>query len=519
MEKREHWNSRYIFIMAAIGSAIGLGNIWRFPYVAAQNGGGAFLVPYFVALITAGIPIMIIEYGLGVRSQASAHDALTKIKKPFQVIGWIAIFAAFAILVYYCIVLAWTCHYIVIGSLSFQSWGRSMTASSEHFMKDVLNKSNSPWQLNELRIGIFLGLIFIWLSIWLIIRGGLKQVGKVLLFTVPIPVILVIILVIRGLTLPGAVQGINYYLSPDWSKILPTMAIFKDPLNPLVWNWANVWLAAYGQIFFSLSIGFGVMIAYSSFMPKTTEVPNSAAITSFSNCAFSFLAGFAVFSILGYYAVLTNVDVSTIAASGPGLAFIVYPVALAKMPFGIIFFYILFFMTLLLLGIDSAFSLLEAVATAISDKFKIQRAYSTTLVAVIGLLLGIPFVTSAGLMWLDIIDHFIMNYVITFVAIAECIVVGWFLGTQRFTREINRHAEIPLGRIFSVIIRFVTPFILAVIFLISLITDIVKAAQGNPYEGYPPSALLIIGLGSVIIIVIVAVVFSRLKPGKAVRTK
>jgi NSS family neurotransmitter:Na+ symporter len=508
MEKREHWNSRMIFIMAAIGSAIGLGNIWRFPYIAVQNGGGAFLIPFFVALLTAGIPIMIIEYGLGVRSQASAFKALGQINKKFAFVGWLAIFAAFTIVVYYCVILAWTCNYL-IHSFSVQQWGATLSTSAAFLNRNILRISQGPLQLNEIQFSILIGLILMWVLIWLIIRGGLKQVGKVLLFTVPVPVILVIILVVRGLTLEGAITGVNFYLSPDWSNFFPSIKIFTDPLNPASWIWSKVWLAAYGQVFFSLSVGFGVMIAYASFMPKKTEIPNSAAITSFSNCTFSFLSGFAVFSVLGYFATVTNVDITALATGGPGLAFKVYPVALSKLPFWVSGFTLLFFVTLLLLGIDSAFSLLEAVSAAISDKFKMSRKNSTTIVALVGLLFGLPFTTGAGLYWLDIIDHFIMSYVITFVAIAECILVGWFLGAKKFNDEVNQKAEIKLGPLFSVLIKFITPGILIIIFFISLITEFMA-----PYSGYPVSALILLGLGTVVSLAIISIVFTKIKVSK-----
>ena len=484
MKQREHWQSRSIFIMAAVGSAIGLGNLWRFPYIAAQNGGGAFLVPYFIALISAGIPIMIIEYGLGVRSQASANIALGTIRPFFRYFGWLAILSSFVINIYYCAVMGWTWVYLFDLS-SIGEWGQSVSLSSDHFFKDVLHLSTAPFDFGGIQPKILVGLAATWLTIWAIVKGGLGRVGKVLLYTVPLPILLVIILVVRGLTLPGADIGLNYYLAPDWAKL-------TDP---------RVWLAAYGQIFFSLSVGFGVMIAYSSFMPKDTEVPNSASIASFANAAFSFLAGFAVFSVLGYFAVATNVPVADVAKSGPGLAFVVYPAALATLPFWIQGFAFLFFITLLLLGVDSAFSLLETVSTAISDKFNLSRTRSTTIIALISFLLGIPFVTGAGLLWLDIVDHFVLQYMITFIGIIETIIIGYFFGTKKFADEINKNAEIKIGKTFGVLVRYITPGILIVTFVMSTI----KEFQA-PYEGYPILSLILLGGGTLLSIIIGAVV-------------
>ncbi len=478
MQERERWKNRSVFIMAAIGSAIGLGNMWRFPYIAAQNGGGAFLIPFFIALLTAGIPLMIIEYGLGIRSQGSANIALGAIKRPLRFIGWFAILSAMAINIYYCIILGWTWNFLFeIGDLS--KWTVDIATSKNHFHNDILHLSEGPWDFERIHWPLFFGLLASWVIIWAIIKSGLSNIGKILLLTVPLPVILVLILLVRGLTLNGAEVGLNYYLSPDWDQLR----------NP------QVWLAAYGQIFFSLSLGFGTMIAYSSFMPRDTELPNTASITSFGNCCFSFLAGLAVFSVLGYFAVATNSNIEDVTKAGPGLAFVVYPAALAQLPLWIKFFGILFFITLLMLGIDSAFSLLETVSAALSDKFDLSRSESTTIVAVISFIMGLPLTTSAGLYWLDIIDHFLMSYSITFVAIMECIAVGWILGADTFIKEINKNAEIRIGPVFKFIIKFLTPAVLIYTVVRSFIEEI-----KSPYEGYPVEAVLIIGGGTLLLI-------------------
>ncbi len=488
MKEREHWDSRLIFIMAAVGSAIGLGNMWRFPYIAAQNGGGAFLIPYFVALITAGIPLMIIEYGLGIRSQGSAYIALGKIRKPFKFVGWAAILGAMCINIYYCIILGWT--WIALLDIStIAQWGATIEASKTHFYTGILHLSDGPWDFEQLHGHLVAGLLATWVVIWIIIRSGLKGIGKILLFTVPLPVILVLILLIRGVTLEGSAAGLNYYLTPDWSKLI----------SP------DVWLAAYGQIFFSLSLGFGTMIAYSSFMPKDTELPNSAAITSFSNCCFSFLAGLAVFSVLGYFAVATNAPIEKVVDSGPGLAFIVYPAALAKLPVWVTFFGGLFFVVLLLLGVDSAFSLLETVAASLSDKFSLSRTKATTITAVVSFLAGLPLATSAGLYWLDIMDHFIMAYVITVVAVLECIAVGWIWGAKNFATEVNRTAEIKIGPIFSFLVKFLTPIILSGSIIWTFIKEI-----NHPYGNYPLSAVLAIGVGTMAVVFIGAWVLTSI---------
>ncbi|RLC32169.1 MAG: sodium-dependent transporter, partial [Deltaproteobacteria bacterium] len=351
----------------------------------------------------------------------------------------------------------------------------------------TIHISSGPWDFETIYWNLVFGLFLTWIIIWAIIKNGLSGIGKALLFTVPLPVILLLILLVRGVTLDGSVVGLNYYLIPDWGKL-------SDP---------KVWLAAYGQIFFSLSLGFGTMIAYASFMPKDAELPNSAAITSFSNCCFSFLAGLAVFSVLGYFAVATNSPIEKVVNGGPGLAFIVYPAALAKLPVYVNFFAALFFITLLLLGIGSAFSLLKTVSAALSDKFNLSMPVSTTITACFSFLAGLPLATGAGLYWLDIIDHFIMAYAITTVAIVECIAVGWIMGAKKFTEKVNKTAEIKIGPIFSCMIKFVTPTILAYTIIRSL-TEEIKTSYG----GYPGSAVIALGVGTLMFVLLAAMVLT-----------
>ncbi len=345
---REQWIGRPQFLLAAIGSAVGLGNIWRFPYVAYANGGGAFLIPYFVALITAGIPLMMLEYALGVRMQAGPPVAFSKIKKGLEWVGWWSILAAFVIITYYAVVMAWCWNYLYH---SFTlAWGDN---AGGFFITEVLQRSGGPGELGGIVPGVLIGLVITWAIVYWIIYKGIGRVGKVVMATVPIPIILIAILVVRGITLPGAAEGLNFYLAPDFSRL-------TDP---------QVWLAAYGQIFFSLSLAMGIMIVYASYLPKKSDVTNNALITSFANCGTSFFAGFAIFSTLGYLAHATGVDVSEVAGAGPGLAFITIPTAISKLPVAASFFGAIFFLTLLTLAVDSLFSLVEADVTAAMDKW------------------------------------------------------------------------------------------------------------------------------------------------------
>jgi NSS family neurotransmitter:Na+ symporter len=489
-ERREHWRGRPQFLLAAIGSAVGLGNIWRFPYVAYANGGGAFLIPYFVALLTAGIPLMMLEYALGIKMQAGPPLAFGKIKKGLEWVGWWSILAAFVIITYYAVVMAWCWNYLYH---SFTlAWGDN---AGEFFITEVLQRSSGPGEIGGIVIAIFIGLVITWGVVYWIIHKGIGRVGKVVMATVPIPVILIAILVVRGITLPGAAAGLNFYLAPDFSKLL-------EP---------QVWLAAYGQIFFSLSLAMGIMIVYASYLPKKSDVTNNAFITSFANCGTSFFAGFAIFSTLGYLAQTTGVDISEVAGAGPGLAFVTIPTAIAKLPVAAALFGIIFFLTLLTLAVDSLFSLVEADVTAVMDKWGFRRPRVTFVICLAACIIGLLFCTKAGLYWLDIVDHWINNYGLAAIGLAEVIVIGYIFGAKSFRKFINSVSEIKVGVWWDIMIMVVTPIILGTTIVLSLNKEFSK-----PYEGYPPWALnaggwiVVIGI---FILSFILIVFKRRKGG------
>lgn len=488
-EERERWLSRPAFVMAAIGSAVGLGNIWRFPFVAYANGGGAFLIPYFVALLSAGIPLMMLEYGLGIKMQGGPPAAFARIRKELEWIGWWSILAAFVIITYYAVILAWCWQYLWHSiTLAWESDAKGF------FFSTVLQLSKDPGELGGISIGMIIGLLLTWIAVYLIIYKGIGRVGKIVMATVPLPLILIGVLVVRGITLPGAAQGLNFYLAPDFTKLL-------DP---------KVWLAAYGQIFFSLSLGMGIMIAYASYLPEKSDVTNNAFITCFANCGTSFFAGFAIFSTLGYLAQTTGQDVATVAGAGPGLAFVTIPTAISKLPFAAALFGLIFFVTLLTLGIDSLFSLVEADVTAIMDKWGLKRTHATFGVCLLAFLIGLVFSSRGGLYWLDIVDHWINNYGIALVGLAEVIVIGYVFGTKPFREFLNEVSEVKVGIWWDIMIKYVTPLILGITVLTALFAELSKA-----YEGYPMWALVVGGWLMVVGVVVVSIFLAKMK-GKVV---
>ena len=482
---RERWSSRSIFILAAVGSAVGLGNAWRFPGQAFSNGGGAFLIPYFVALLTAGIPLLILEHAIGRRAQAGAPTALKRMNKKAEPLGWWALATSFVIVSYYCVVLAWVVNYMYS---SFNLACRDRSA--DYFYGDLLKLTDSPGQLGGFSVPVLIALAITWIIVWLSLYNGVKTVGKVVLWTVPLPIVLLIILVIRAVTLPGALDGLTYYLRPDWQALLKP----------------DVWAAAYGQIFFSLSILFGIMIAYGSYLSKDSDLTTDGLIIAFVDAGISFLAGFAVFGTLGYFSNVAAVPIEDMSVQGVGLAFITYPEAISNLPGGttsIIIFGLLFFLMLFTLGLDSAFSIVEGIVAGLVDKFNWSKRKTTLGVCLVGFLGSLIFATKGGLYWLDITDHFVNDFNLIIIGIFECFVVGWIFGAEKIRKYFNETSTIKFGRWWDIMIRYVTPLVLLYISVSYLIDNI-----GNNYGDYATRYIVIGGWAVVAATLVVGLIIS-----------
>lgn len=606
METRNKWGTNLGFLLAAIGSAVGLGNIWRFPYVAYENGGGAFLLPYFVALITAGIPILMLEFALGHHGEASAPKAFRLIDPKWEWLGWWAVlFVMFGIELYYIVIIGWCGNYMVFSAFESVSDPNSMFADpnafffndflnvsadkiiadansliSEHLGSDlssllasagqeairdangVLGADLSPlvtssvdkvladangllsteaytqldtlltagketviadannvllnaagqdpmalfsaslgkvgdeakqvlpavWNLGMIRWPIAIAVAIVWLINWAITYGGIKQgIERAVKIMMPILILITVTITLWAISLPGAGKGIKHYVTPDFNKITDL----------------DVWIGAYGQIFFSLSLGFGIMIAYSSYLPRNANIFKNSMIVGFSNSFYEVFAGFGVFSILGYMATQQQVEIGEVVKSGIGLAFVAYPTAISMLPFGRLFG-VLFFFLLLIAGISSSISIIEAFTAAVTDKFNISRKKIITTVCVIGFLGSMMFTTNAGLIWLDIVDHFLNQYGLITVGIVEALVVGWLYRTDLLKAHIVSNLGLSGKRhkLFNYVflqmwmycIRFVTPVALGIAIVNSLIQEL-----REPYEGYPISGVIILGVGWILV--------------------
>jgi NSS family neurotransmitter:Na+ symporter len=485
---KERWDSRTAFVLASIGSAIGLGNIWRFPYICYECGGGAFLIPFLVALLTAGIPLMVLEYSVGHRFGKSAPLSLGSLRKGFEVLGWFALLVGFGIATYYAVIMGWAFNYL--GYSLNLAWGDN---TQGFFFDQFLKLSESPMQMGGIQWMIALGLILTWIAIVASIWKGVKTVGKVVYFTVIIPWFILLVFVARGLTLPGALEGLRYYLTPNFSALL---------------NY-RVWLHAYSQVFFSLTIGFGVQMTYASFLPRDSDVVNNAFLVSLADAATAFVGGFAVFATLGYYSYQTGLPVSEVVQTGPQLAFITYPTIIRLLPFGSVIFGVLFFLMILTLGIDSAFSLVEAGAASLIEKYNLKRIHVNIGFAIVAGAIGLIYTTRSGLYWLDIVDYFMNNFGLLVVGILMCVAVGWFYKHGEIREYANSKSDFTIGKWWDFCIKYFTPVVVSALFITNVV-DRVRAAYG----GYSRIAEVLGGWLVIAAFVTIAVILYR-KKGRA----
>jgi NSS family neurotransmitter:Na+ symporter len=484
MAQRDRWAGRRAFLLASFGTAIGLGNVWRFPMIAYENGGGAFLIPYIVALLTAGIPLMILEFALGQRFQKASPGALREVHPRLEIVGWWGLCVGSVISFYYTVIMAWSFDYLA-ASLKLP-W----SGNPQGYFDAVLRLTDGPAHIGGFSWPVLLGLALSWAWIYWSINGGVEKVGKIVMVTVPLPVILTVLILIRGFTLPGALDGLKYYLTPDFSVLVS----------------GRTWLAAYSQVFFSLSLGFGILTAYASYMPKRSDVSNNAFLTSLADSGYAYLAGFAVFTVLGYLATAQGVPVGNVVKGGPSLAFVVYPTAISLMPLAPVIA-IMFFITLLSLAIDSAFSIVEGVVAALRDKWGVSQRNASAWFCILGFLAGLIFCTGSGIYWLDIVDHWTNNYGLVVVGLLECLAIGWFYGTGKLKAYINEVSDFRLGWWWDVFIKWVTPLVLGW----AMVTNLVEEIKA-PYGGYPTWTLVAGGWAVVALIVVVAGLIARARP-------
>ncbi|WP_118801176.1 sodium-dependent transporter [Haemophilus haemolyticus] len=485
-QKRETFSGRRAFIMAAIGSAVGLGNIWRFPYTTYENGGGAFIIPYLIALLTAGIPLLFLDYAIGHRNRGGAPLSYRRVSPHFEVFGWWQMMVNVIIGLYYAVVLGWAASYTYFSFTG--AWGDKPI---DFFIGEFLKMGDIKNGVSFKFVGMVTGpLIAMWIvALGVLSMGVQKGIAKASSVLMPVLVVMFMALVIYSLFLPGAAKGLDALFTPDWSKLS----------NP------SVWIAAYGQIFFSLSIGFGIMVTYASYLKKESDLTGSGLVVGFANSSFEVLAGIGVFAALGFIATAQGQEVSEVAKGGIGLAFFAFPTIINKAPFGEVLG-VLFFGSLTFAALTSFISVIEVIISAIQDKIRIRRGKVTFIVGVPMMLVSvILFGTTTGLPMLDVFDKFVNYFGIVAVAFASLIAIVANEKLGLLGNHLNETSSFKVGFFWRLCI-VLTSGVLAFM----LFSEGAKVFSEG-YEGYPNWFVNTFGWGMSISLLVVAFFLSRLK--------
>lgn len=484
---RGAFSGRTTFIFAAIGSAVGLGNIWRFPAVAYENGGGAFILPYLIALLTAGIPLLFLDYAIGHRWRGSAPVAWRRFRRWTEFIGWWQVLIALIIALYYALILAWATNYTIF---SFdQRWGDDAGAFFGKYTQ-ALEGADATIAFDYVP-AVLISMIVVWLAVIVVMALGVqKGIAASSAIFIPLLIIMFVILVVRSLFLPGAIDGLDAFFTPNWAAL-------TDP---------KVWIAAYGQIFFSLSVAFGIMLTYASYLKKKTDLTGSGLVVGFANSGFEILAGIGVFSALGFMAQAQGVAIDEVVTSGVGLAFIAFPTIISEAPAGALIG-VLFFGSLVLAGFTSLISIVEVIIAAVQDKFGLARVPATLAVSIpLAVVSTVLFSTTMGLPLLDVMDKWVNEYGIVAAAAVSTIIVSYVLrGLPTLRDHLNLRGSFPIGWIWMVCVAVIAPLVLGVSLILSTI-DLVTS--GETYSGYPGWFNLVFGWLMAIGLVVAAIVLS-----------
>ncbi len=416
MADREHWGSRVGFILAATGSAIGLGNIWKFPFITGMYGGAAFVLTYLICIALIGFPVMLIEFAVGRKTQLNAVGAFKTLAPgtPWLIVGGLGVASGFVILSYYSVVAGWTLGYIFV-AISGVFHNFATPAEAGQYFSEF---GGSP------HLAILLHLAFMTMCVMVVIKGIKRGIEKWTKILMPVLLFILVVLMVRGLTLPGAEKGVSFLFKPDWSKLTGTTI-----------------LVALGHAFFTLSLGMGCMITYGSYLSRKDNLVSSAFTVVLLDTGIALMAGIAIFTAVFAHGLAPD--------AGPALIFHVLPTVFPHIPGGEIFG-VLFFLLLLIAALTSGISLLEVVIAYFVDQKGWSRKRATLLLGSVVFALGVPSALSAvssapigrlqilfGMTFFDLMDYMSFKYMLPLGGFLMTIFVAYFWGAKEFIEELR----------------------------------------------------------------------------------
>ncbi|XP_056334355.1 sodium- and chloride-dependent GABA transporter 2-like [Danio aesculapii] len=485
-EERGFWGRKAEFLLAVAGNVVGLGNVWRFPYLCYRNGGGVFLIPYLVFVVTCGVPLFLLETVMGQFTHEGGITCWHRLCPLAQGIGYAGQLIVLYSCMYFTIILAWALFYLISSFSSQLPWAscdniwntdncvnlaaRNLTfnrttlinsrpAATEFWERRVLSLSGGIEEIGKINWEIVLCLMVMWIICYFCIWKGVKSTGKVVYFTATFPYVMLLVLLIRGLTLPGALQGVVFYLYPEPARL-------ADP---------QVWMEAGTQVFFSYSLCSGILIALGSYNQYSNNCYKDCFWLCLLNSGTSFVAGFAVFSVLGFMAHVQGVPIEEVAESGPGLAFIAYPQAVAMMPFPQLWAFF-FFIMIILLGLDTQFVGIECVITSVMDLFPgvLRRAGRRELFVLLLCLTcffgQLIMVTEGGMYVFQLFDNYACNGAcLLFLSVFESLAIGWIFGAKKMFDIIEDMTKSQPNYWFMLCWKYLTPLLSLTSFVYSMV--------------------------------------------------
>ena len=463
-EAREQWGSRTEFLLALVGMCVGVGNIWRFPFLCFRNGGSPFLLPYLLALATIGVPCFLLELAIGQLYRRGVWHSLTGISPRLGGVALAQVFMAVVICLYYNVIISWALVYIAVSFISPLPYARN---SERFWQEQILEQSGGFTQgAFEMSWPLFGALTAAWVLIYFVMRNGIKGSGKVVMVTVLLPYVLLVILFVRGVTLPGAGRGVAYYMAPRFREMT-----------------ARSWLDGFEQIVYSLGLGIGSNIAYASYNPRDEDLVTDALAVPALNSATSLFGGFVTFSLLGHMARASGSEVADVVSSGEGLAFVVFPDGLASLPAPNLFA-VLFFVMLMCLGVDSQLAMVESPLCMLKDLGVTRHVSQRTLVGALCVLMwasGLVFVTHAGIYWFELVDRYVA-WGVFIVSACQSVAVTWArppraAGAPDFAGEIEAAIGRPVPRYITFMWRFGVPVICVLLATIGLVLELYDAPR------------------------------------------
>ncbi|MDD6535105.1 MAG: sodium-dependent transporter [Methanosphaera sp.] len=447
-QQKTRWNSRFAFLMAMIGSAVGLGNIWRFNYVLYSQGGGAFLIPYITAIIVMGLPFLILEYGVGYHLRDSLSNILKRIKPYLEVVGWFILLIVFLILTYYLVIVGWDVIYLALSF--FKGWGAD---PNMFFSNNIVVGGDDLNSITSFVLPMSLITILLWIVLWYTSCKSIDRIEKIVKSLIPLLFLLMAFIVFYSLTLPGHMIGLQALFRPKWE-------LLSDP---------SIWVAAFGQVLFSLSMGLSIAITYASYLPDESEITGNVVAVAFSNSFFELFTAIGVFSILGYMSLQSGLPIDQLATSGAGLSFIVFPQVFNVMGNSAYILGPVFFLCIFFAGLTSLISLFETMRNALSMKFGFTRRKSSTILTIFGLVISLVYTTGSGSFILTIADAFLNNMALILGVILQAVIFGWMYGVEKLIPAINKNSKLKVGKTWTAVIKYILPVILSLLWICEVI--------------------------------------------------